>query len=60
MNKDFLRSFRFVLMVILIIWGFYWVHSISLKDAVSLTLGSIAGGFLGWLTVNWLKKKWLK
>jgi uncharacterized membrane protein YfcA len=47
-------------MVILIIWGFYWVHSISLKDAVSLTLGSIAGGFLGWLTVNWLKKKWLK
>jgi len=60
MDRNTLRSFKFVLVVIAVIWIFYFAGMVALAEAVSLTLGAMAGGFIGWLTVRWLMRKYNK
>jgi len=48
---------KYMVMVILVLWIFYWAKLISFGTARSMTLGVIVGGITGLLISRWLFRK---
>jgi uncharacterized membrane protein YjjB (DUF3815 family) len=48
---------RYVILVILFIWILYFLHSVTLKDALAMSFGAVIGALIGYLTVRLILKK---
>jgi len=57
MDKGMQMAAKYMVMVILVLWIFYWAKLISFDTARSMTLGVIVGGVTGLLISRWLFRK---
>ncbi len=48
--------FRYLLFILAVIWALYFTRSIDIRQAISMTLGALAGIFIGIAIVQWLRK----
>ena len=54
MNKGMQMAAKYMVMIILVLWIFYWSNLITFQTARSMTLGVIVGGVTGLLISKWL------
>ena len=54
MDKGMQMAAKYMVMVILVLWIFYWAKLIPFATARSMTLGVIVGGVTGLLISRWL------